>query len=74
VRGVRCTVWSGEVDIYAPCANFEIGACGPRAVSLRQVLAFPRFSLAYQLKHYCDIDADKQYQVADWRTRRCQRR
>jgi len=36
---------------------------------LRQVLAFPRFSLAYLLKHYCDIDADKQYQVADWRIR-----
>ena len=35
----------------------------------RQVLAFPRFSLAYLLKHYCDIDADKQYQVADWRIR-----
>lgn len=27
------------------------------------------FSLAYLLKSYCDIDANKQYQLADWRIR-----
>ena len=31
--------------------------------------AFPRFSLAWLLKHFCEIDADKQYQLADWRVR-----
>ncbi len=34
-----------------------------------RVLNFPRFSLAHLLKHYCDVDADKQYQLADWRIR-----
>lgn len=34
-----------------------------------RVLNFPRFSLAYLLKFYCDVDADKQYQLADWRIR-----
>jgi len=27
------------------------------------------FSLAYLLKSYCDIDANKQFQLADWRIR-----
>ena len=26
-------------------------------------------SLAFLLKHYCDVDADKQFQLADWRQR-----
>ncbi len=34
-----------------------------------RVLNMPRFSLAHLLKHYCDVDADKQYQLADWRIR-----
>lgn len=32
-------------------------------------LSFPRLSLAYLLKHYCNITADKYYQLYDWRTR-----
>lgn len=28
-----------------------------------------RLSLSFLLKHYCDIDADKTYQLADWRIR-----
>ncbi|CAF3327692.1 unnamed protein product [Rotaria socialis] len=32
-------------------------------------LNLPAFSLAYLLKSYCDIDANKQFQVADWRIR-----
>lgn len=32
-------------------------------------LSFPRLSLAYLLKHYCNIIADKHYQLYDWRTR-----
>lgn len=28
-----------------------------------------RFSLAYLLKKHCDVDAQKQYQLADWRIR-----
>lgn len=32
-------------------------------------LAFPRLSLAFLLKHYCNIDADKTFQLADWRMR-----
>ncbi|RLN98890.1 hypothetical protein BBJ28_00022985, partial [Nothophytophthora sp. Chile5] len=34
-----------------------------------RLLQYPRFSLAYLLKHHCGVDADKQYQLADWRTR-----
>ncbi|GAB5585904.1 exosome nuclease subunit [Umbelopsis nana] len=33
------------------------------------VLELPGHSLAYLLKHYCDVDADKKYQLADWRIR-----
>lgn len=32
-------------------------------------LAFARLSLAFLLKHYCNIDADKTFQLADWRMR-----
>ncbi len=32
-------------------------------------LNFPALSLAYLLKTYCNIDANKQYQLADWRIR-----
>lgn len=34
-----------------------------------RVLNFSRFSLAHLLQHYCDVVADKQYQLADWRIR-----
>lgn len=34
-----------------------------------RVLNMPRFSLAYLLHHYCNVEADKQYQLADWRIR-----
>lgn len=34
-----------------------------------RLLQYPRFSLAYLLKRHCNVDADKQYQLADWRTR-----
>ncbi|OAD69496.1 hypothetical protein PHYBLDRAFT_96888, partial [Phycomyces blakesleeanus NRRL 1555(-)] len=34
-----------------------------------KVLEFPHHSLAYLLKKYCDFDADKKYQLADWRIR-----
>ncbi|KAI9221846.1 ribonuclease H-like domain-containing protein, partial [Blastocladiella britannica] len=34
-----------------------------------RALAFPRNSLAYLLKRYCDVNANKQYQLADWRMR-----
>lgn len=32
-------------------------------------LGFERLSLAYLLKHYCKIEADKTFQLADWRMR-----
>lgn len=32
-------------------------------------LGFARLSLAFLLKHYCNIDADKSLQLADWRMR-----
>ena len=34
-----------------------------------RVLNLVRFSLAHQLKQYCDVEVDKQYQLADWRIR-----
>ncbi|KAI8097670.1 ribonuclease H-like domain-containing protein [Halteromyces radiatus] len=33
------------------------------------LLEFPHHSLAYLLKKYCNVDADKKYQLADWRIR-----
>ncbi|CAG8494220.1 1113_t:CDS:2 [Paraglomus occultum] len=33
------------------------------------VLDFGKHSLAHLLKHYCGVDADKKYQLADWRLR-----
>lgn len=32
-------------------------------------LGLARYSLAFLLKHYCQVEADKQYQLADWRIR-----
>jgi exosome complex exonuclease RRP6 len=32
-------------------------------------LEFARYSLAFLLKHYCQIEADKTFQLADWRIR-----
>lgn len=34
-----------------------------------RVLNFEKCSLAYLLKKYCDVTANKQYQLADWRIR-----
>lgn len=34
-----------------------------------RLLQYPRFSLAYLLKRHCGVEADKQYQLADWRIR-----
>ncbi|XP_037075371.1 exosome component 10-like [Pollicipes pollicipes] len=34
-----------------------------------KVLAFPRLSLAYLLQHFCNVTADKRFQLADWRIR-----
>ncbi|KAI8373901.1 ribonuclease H-like domain-containing protein [Blakeslea trispora] len=34
-----------------------------------KLLDFPHHSLAYLLKKYCNFDADKKYQLADWRIR-----
>ena len=34
-----------------------------------RVLNFEKFSLAYLLKKFCDVTANKQYQLADWRIR-----
>ncbi|XP_046397654.1 exosome component 10 [Ischnura elegans] len=34
-----------------------------------RVLHFAHLSLAFLLKHYCDISVDKRFQLADWRMR-----
>uniref|UniRef100_A0A6I8N230 Exosome complex component 10 n=1 Tax=Ornithorhynchus anatinus TaxID=9258 RepID=A0A6I8N230_ORNAN len=34
-----------------------------------RLLNLGRHSLDYLLKHYCNVEADKQYQLADWRIR-----
>ncbi|KAH9376512.1 hypothetical protein HPB48_006597 [Haemaphysalis longicornis] len=34
-----------------------------------RVLGLAHFSLAFLLRHYCQIEADKQFQLADWRIR-----
>ena len=34
-----------------------------------RVLEFQSFALAYLLKQYCNVTADKKYQLADWRIR-----
>ena len=33
------------------------------------LVGLSRHSLAHLLKHYCQVEADKQYQLADWRLR-----
>ncbi|XP_055593359.1 exosome component 10-like [Uranotaenia lowii] len=34
-----------------------------------KILEFSRIGLQFLLKHYCDIETDKTYQLADWRIR-----
>ena len=34
-----------------------------------RVLGFESFGLAYLLKRYCNVQANKEYQRADWRYR-----
>lgn len=34
-----------------------------------RVLEYPKHSLAYSLMFHCGVNADKQYQTADWRIR-----
>ncbi|PRP87893.1 hypothetical protein PROFUN_02630 [Planoprotostelium fungivorum] len=34
-----------------------------------RILEYPKFSLAYLLSFYCNVNADKQFQLADWRVR-----
>eukprot|EP00750_Incisomonas_marina_P028406 INCI6706.1.p1 GENE.INCI6706.1~~INCI6706.1.p1 ORF type:complete len:1042 (-),score=174.53 INCI6706.1:1639-4764(-) len=34
-----------------------------------RLLEYPSFGLAYLLKHHCNVTAEKQYQLADWRIR-----
>jgi exosome complex exonuclease RRP6 len=34
-----------------------------------KLLGFAQLSLAFLLRHYCHVIADKQYQLADWRIR-----
>ncbi|CRK15972.1 hypothetical protein BN1723_010880, partial [Verticillium longisporum] len=34
-----------------------------------EILGYPQRSLAYLLKRFVDFDADKKYQMADWRIR-----
>lgn len=44
---------NGLFDTFFPC----------------ELLGFPQRSLAYLLKRFVDFDADKKYQMADWRIR-----
>lgn len=34
-----------------------------------KLLNYPQLSLAYLLKHFCKVDAQKHFQLADWRIR-----
>lgn len=34
-----------------------------------RVLGLPRHGLGFLLAHYCGVQADKQFQMADWRIR-----
>ena len=34
-----------------------------------RILQYPHFSLSYLLQRFCNVTAQKQYQLADWRTR-----
>ena len=63
MHGSDCDILWLQRDFAIYCVNlFDTGqAC--------RTLALPGCSLAYLLKHYCGIDADKKYQLADWRVR-----
>lgn len=34
-----------------------------------KLLSFPHLSLSYLLKNYCNLEPNKQFQLADWRVR-----
>lgn len=34
-----------------------------------KLLGLARNSLAFLMKHYCNVESDKKYQLADWRIR-----
>ncbi|KAK0428290.1 hypothetical protein QR680_010714 [Steinernema hermaphroditum] len=34
-----------------------------------RILEYPKFGLAFLVKHFCDVDLDKQFQKSDWRIR-----
>ncbi|TKR60061.1 hypothetical protein L596_029647 [Steinernema carpocapsae] len=34
-----------------------------------RVLNYPKYGLAFLVKHFCDVDLDKQFQKCDWRIR-----
>lgn len=34
-----------------------------------RVMELPKFSLAFLLHYCCEVEAEKQYQLADWRIR-----
>ena len=38
----------------------------PKAVDFDRVLQWERNTLEFLLQHFCDITADKEYQIADW--------
>ena len=50
-----------DFGVYVVCM-FDTGRAATR-------LAMPKKSLAFLLQHYCGVDADKTFQLADWRAR-----
>ena len=50
-----------DFGVYVVCM-FDTGRAATR-------LARPKKSLAFLLQHYCGVDADKTFQLADWRAR-----
>jgi len=63
MHGADCDVLWLQRDFGLYVVNlFDTGlAC--------RVLGLPGASFAYLLKHYCAVEADKKYQLADWRVR-----
>ena len=50
-------------------ARADVGLAWGRGGGRSALPAFPSYGLAYLLKQYANVDADKKYQLADWRIR-----
>ena len=63
LHGSKCDIDWLQRDLALYVVNmFDTGEAA-------KSIGLPRHGLAYLLKTFCDVEADKKYQLADWRVR-----